>query len=377
MLLFYTAGESHGRGVFAFIDGLPAGLRVDRNLINADLARRQKGYGRGGRMSIELDIVDVLSGLRGGLTLGSPVLLAVWNRDFEDWKKYMDPWEIIPGRELHTPRPGHADLAGAARFRQKDLRNVLERSSARETAGRVAAGGLLRSFLSCLGIKACSWVTRIGEVSYDGPFDHERRETSSVFCPDEEITRDMEKVIDRVAKEGDTVGGEFIVAIEGLPAGIGSYTQWDQRLDALLSLHLMSIPAIKAVQIGAGVATASMPGSMVHDPILTTYPKRRSSNNAGGLEGGVTNGEPVVVRCTMKPIPTLNKGMPTFDMITGSSVQANYERSDVCAVPAASAVGEAVTIIAVSSAILAGFTQPSMDALLKAFGNHRRYWEGI
>ncbi|HVN72817.1 MAG TPA: chorismate synthase [Desulfomonilia bacterium] len=377
MLLFYTAGESHGRGIFSFIDGLPAGLRVDRDSINADLARRQKGYGRGGRMSIEQDTADVLSGLRGGHTMGSPVLLAVWNRDFENWQKYMDPWEIIPGRELHTPRPGHADLAGAARFRHKDLRNVLERSSARETASRVAAGGFLRSFLSCLGIKACSWVTRIGETAYDGPFDLERRDASSVFCPDKNATLSMEHSIDRASQEGDTIGGEFVVMVEGLPAGIGSYTQWDQRLDALLSMHLMSIPAIKAVQIGAGVACGILPGSMVHDPILATYPKSRPSNNAGGLEGGVTNGEPIVVRCTMKPIPTLKKGMPTFDMLTGSSVRASYERSDVCAVPAASVVGEAVAIIAVSSAVLAGFTQPSMDALLHAFGNHRRYWEGL
>jgi chorismate synthase len=377
MLHFYTAGESHGRGVFSFLDGLPAGLKVDRDTINADLARRQKGYGRGPRMSIEQDIVDVLSGIRGGFTLGSPVLMAVWNRDFEDWKEYMDPWEIIPGRELHTPRPGHADLAGAARFRHTDLRNVLERSSARETAGRVAAGGLLRSFLFCLGIKAYSWVTRIGASAYNGPFDQMKRDSSSVFCPDERSTQDMEHVIDQIASAGDSIGGEFVVVIEGLPAGIGSYTQWDQRLDALLSMYLMSIPAIKAVQIGAGVACGELPGSKVHDPILPTQPKTRSSNNAGGLEGGVTNGNPVVVKCTMKPIPTLKKGMPTFDMRTGMAVQANYERSDVCAVPAASVVGEAMAIIAVSSAIIAGYNQPSMDALKKAFDKHRKFWVGL
>jgi chorismate synthase len=377
MLHFYTAGESHGRGVFSFLDGLPAGLKVDRDTINADLARRQKGYGRGPRMSIEQDIVDVLSGIRGGFTLGSPVLMAVWNRDFEDWKEYMDPWEIIPGRELHTPRPGHADLAGAARFRHTDLRNVLERSSARETAGRVAAGGLLRSFLSCLDIKAYSWVTRIGASTYDGPFDQLMRDNSSVFCPDERSTLDMVHVIDQITSAGDSIGGEFVVVIEGLPAGIGSYTQWDQRLDAQLSMHLMSIPAIKAIQIGAGVACGDLPGSKIHDPILPTQPKTRSSNNAGGLEGGVTNGEPMVVKCTMKPIPTLKKGMPTFDMRTGMAVQASYERSDVCAVPAASVVGEAMAIMAVSSAIIAGYNQPSMDALKKAFDKHRKFWEGL
>jgi len=377
MLLFYTAGESHGRGIFTFLDGLPAGLVVDRDAINADLARRQKGYGRGGRMTIEQDKADILSGIRGGVTLGSPVLMAVWNRDFENWKDFMDPWRINPGRELHTPRPGHADISGAARFRHLDLRNVLERASARETAGRVAAGGLLRSFLSCLGIRAHSWVTRIGSSSYGGEFNRHGRDASSVFCPDEKISRDMERLIDEASGEGDSLGGEFVVVLEGLPAGIGSYTQWDQRLDALLAMHLMSIPAIKSVQIGAGIATAEMPGSKVHDPILTTRPKSRPTNNAGGLEGGVTNGEAVVARCTMKPIPTLRKGMPSFDMRTREAVTSAYERSDVCAVPAASVVGEAMAIIAAASAILAGYSQPNMAAMEKAFAEQRKYWEAL
>ncbi|HPI91929.1 MAG TPA: chorismate synthase [Deltaproteobacteria bacterium] len=377
MLVFYTAGESHGRGVFAFLDGLPAGLRVDRGVIDADLARRQLGYGRGGRMAIEKDRVDVLSGIRGGLTLASPILLAVWNRDFENWKQFLDPWRIEAGRELHTPRPGHADLAGAVRYRHKDLRDVLERSSARETAGRVAAGGLLKSFLSALGIEVCSWVTRIGPIAYDGPFDLQASDASSVFCPDGKATGEMERAIDHAAADGDSLGGEFVVTASGLPPGIGSYTQWDKRLDALLTLHLMSIPAIKAVQIGAGIACGEKPGSLIHDPILPTRPKTRSSNNAGGLEGGMTNGEPVVIRCTMKPIPTLTRGLPTVDLRDGSPVQAGYERSDVCAVPAASVVGEAMAVIALSGAILDGFTQPSMDALADAFAEHRTYWESL
>jgi chorismate synthase len=377
MLIFYTAGESHGRGVFAFLDGLPSGLDINRALIDTDLARRQKGYGRGGRMSIENDVVDVLSGLRGGITLGSPVLLAVWNRDFENWKEYMDPWKIIPGRELYTPRPGHADLSGAARFRHQDLRNVLERSSARETAGRVAAGGVLRSFLNVLGIESHSWVTRIGPVEYIGPFDVEKRDESSVFVPDETVTKEMEKAIDKTGEMGDTLGGEFIVTLEGLPAGIGSYTQWDQRLDALFSAALMSIPGIKAVQIGMGVECAKVAGSMIHDPILPSRPKNRASNNAGGLEGGISNGQPVVIRCTMKPIPTLKKGLPSIDLRDGSSVKADYERSDVCAVPAASVVGEAMAIIALSSAILNGFSQPNMELLIESFAGHRSYWEGL
>ncbi|HOO45407.1 MAG TPA: chorismate synthase, partial [Deltaproteobacteria bacterium] len=222
MLTFYTAGESHGRGVFSFLDGIPAGLEVSRDLIDADLARRQKGYGRGGRMAIEKDRADILSGIRGGRTLGSPVLMAVWNRDFENWKDVMDPWDIVPGKELYTPRPGHADLAGAARFGHRDLRNVLERSSARETAGRVAAGGLLRSLLGSLNIEVFSWVKRIGEVCFEGGFDREKRDSSSVFCPDAEASGSMEKAIDAVKISGDTIGGEFSIRVTGLPAGIGS-----------------------------------------------------------------------------------------------------------------------------------------------------------
>ncbi|HOS97886.1 MAG TPA: chorismate synthase [Deltaproteobacteria bacterium] len=377
MLVFNTAGESHGRGVFAFLDGLPAGLVVDRELIDRDLARRQMGYGRGGRMAIEKDRVDVLCGIRGGRTLGSPVLLAVWNADFENWKDHMDPWSIAPGRELHTPRPGHADLAGAARFRHLDLRNVLERSSARETAGRVAAGGLLRSFLAALGVHVHSWVTRIGQAVFEGPYSRELLDASSVFCPDPQATKAMEQAIDQAYEQGDSLGGDFTVVVSGLPAGIGSYTQWNQRLDALLSMHLMSIPAIKAVQIGAGIACGGLPGSRVHDPILPTRPRSRPTNNAGGLEGGMSNGEPVVLRCTMKPIPTLTRGLPTFDMRTGEETAAHYERSDVCAVPAASVVGEAMTIIAVTGAILSGFSQPSMAALSQAFAEQRRFWEGL
>lgn len=377
MLVFSTAGESHGRGVFAFLDGLPAGLRVDRSVIDSDLARRQKGYGRGERMALEHDVVDVLAGIRGGHTLGSPVLLAVWNRDFGNWEAFMDPWEIVPGREIHTPRPGHADLAGAARFHHRDLRNVLERSSARETAGRVAAGGILRAFLSALGIEACSWVTRIGPVECEASFDRDLRDGSGVFCPDRAAAREMEIAIDDASSRGDTLGGEFVVALRGLPAGIGSYTQWDMRLDALLASHLMSIPGIKAVQIGKGVGCAGLPGSLVHDPILPTHPRSRASNNAGGMEGGVSNGEPLEIRCSMKPIPTLAKGLASVDLRDGSPAQAAYERSDVCAVPAASVVGEAMAIIALSTAVLNSFCQPSMDALLPAFEGHRRYWEAL
>jgi chorismate synthase len=377
MLIFYTAGESHGRGVFTFVDGLPAGLKVAKDLINTDLERRQKGYGRGSRMSIEKDQVDILSGIRGGFTLGSPVLMAVWNRDFNNWQDYMDPWKIIEGKELYTPRPGHADLPGAARFRHKDLRNVLERSSARETAGRVAAGGLLRSFLKTLGVEAFSWVRRIGDAAFDGEFDTQLRDSSSVFCPDPDTTIDMEKIIDEIKENGDTIGGEFRVVLTGLPAGIGSYTQWDQRLDTLVSSHLMSIPGIKAVQIGKGIDCARLPGSQIHDEIEPSVPKSRKSNNAGGMEGGVSNSEPIEVTCTMKPIPTLKKGLGSIDIRNGSAVKAQYERSDYCAVPAASVVGEAMVIIAVSTAIINSFPSPNMDALAEAFDAQKAYWESL
>ena len=377
MLVFFTAGESHGRGVFALLDGLPAGLKVDRDLINNDLKRRQGGYGRVGRMSIEQDRVDVLSGIRGGVTLGSPILLAVWNKDFDNWKEYMDPWDTWEGMERYIPRPGHADLAGAARFRHKDLRNVLERSSARDTAARVAAGGLLRSLLKILDIEVYSWVSRVGGVGFSGGFNRRLRDNSSVYCPDIDATEAMEKEIDRAIKNGDTVGGEFKVKAEGIPAGIGSYTQWNQRLDALLAEYLMSIPGIKAVQIGKGVDSALIPGSKLHDEIVPGKPKKRQTNNAGGLEGGVTNGEAIEVTCTMKPIPTLMKGLASVDMRDEKKVKAEYERSDYCAVPAASVVGEAMVILAVCHALLDSFPLPNMDLLLDAFGSHRKYWEGL
>ncbi len=377
MLTFTTAGESHGRGVFAFLDGVPAGLEVDREVIDGDLSRRQKGYGRGGRMAIEQDRVDVLSGIRGGFTLGGPVLLAVWNRDFDNWKDYMDPWGIAPGRELFTPRPGHADLAGAARFRHTDLRNVLERSSARETAGRVAAGGLLRCLLSALGMEVHSWVRGIGEVVFTGEYDRALRDSSSVFCPDSDATADMERLIDTAREQGDTLGGEFKVVLSGMPAGIGSYTQWDQRLDALLSAQLMSIPGIKAVQIGIGTEAAVLHGSRVHDVILPGAPKGRKTNHAGGIEGGVSNGQPIEVLCTMKPIPTLKRGLRSVDIRSGEAVKAEYERSDCCAVPAASVVGEAAVIIAACQAILTSFGLPSVAPLVEAFDSHRSYWESL
>lgn len=328
-------------------------------------------------MAIEQDRVDVLCGLRGGITLGGPILLAVWNRDFDSWKELMDPWSIAPGRELYIPRPGHADLAGAARFRHTDLRNVLERSSARETAARVTAGGLLRCLLRALGISVHSWVRRIGSVEFTGEYDPAIKDSSSVFCPDPKATLAMERQIDEAIERGDTLGGEFTVVVEGLPAGIGSCTQWDRRLEALLAAQLMSIPGIKAVQAGLGIEAASLPGSRVHDEILPGRPKHRPTNNAGGMEGGMSNGEPLVLTCSMKPIPTLKQGLRSVDIRTGEAVRAGYERSDTCAVPAASVVGEAAVIIAVSQALLMSFSLPNMSLLIEAFESHRAYWMSL
>jgi chorismate synthase len=370
MLTFYTAGESHGRGIFAFLDGVPAGLNISKEIIDKDLARRQMGYGRGGRMKIEKDQVDVLSGIRGGITLGSPVLLAVWNADFENWKSHMDPFSITPGKELYTPRPGHADLPGAIRFGHKDLRNVLERASARETAGRVSAGGLLRCLLNDLGIKVYGSVTGIGKVKFDGAFDMGKRDASSVFCPDSVTSKEMEKTIDQAIKDGDTLGGDFRIEISGLPAGIGSSAQWNKRLDTVISAFMMSIPAIKAVQIGKGIESGAINGSGLHDEIYAGG--KRKTNNAGGIEGGISNGENIVVTCTMKPIPTLIRGLNSIDIRNGTETRAEYERSDYCAVPAASVVGEAMMIISITCAILSDFGQANMGELKYAFEEHRR-----
>jgi chorismate synthase len=370
MLTFLTAGESHGRGVFAFLEGIPAGLNISKEVIDKDLARRQMGYGRGGRMKIEKDRVDVLSGIRGGVTLGSPVLLAVWNADFENWKSYMDPFSIVPGKELYTPRPGHADLSGAIRFGHKDLRNVLERASARETAARVAAGGVLRCLLSELGIDVYGYVTEIGKTRFDGMFNIVKRDASSVFCPDAGITIEMELEIDKAVKEGDTLGGVFRTEATGLPAGIGSSAQWNKRLDTFVSASMMSIPAIKAVQIGRGFEAGTVRGSELHDEIYEGG--MRKTNNAGGMEGGISNGENIVATCTMKPIPTLMKGLNSIDIRNGAETRAGYERSDYCAVPSASVVGEAMMIISIASAILDDFGQASMAELKYAFDEHRR-----
>jgi len=363
MLRFLTAGESHGPGLTVVVEGLPAGLPVDRSAIDADLRRRQGGYGRGGRMKIETDIVEVLSGVRHGHTLGSPVCLLVRNKDFENWRDVMSPDPIPPGspprRVLKYPRPGHADLAGALKYDTRDLRNVLERASARETAMRVAAGALARGLLKAAEVEVRSHVLRIGGAGLPaGPPVAwpalDRVEDSPVRCADPAASAAMIAEIDRAKRDGDTVGGIFEVVVRGLPPGLGSFAQWDRKLDGRLAQALMSIHAVKAVAVGAGFAAGQASGAAFHDEILYDDERglHRPSNRAGGLEGGVTNGEEVRAQAVVKPIPTLLIPLRSVDLRTKEPQAASVERSDTCVVPAAGVVGEAMTAFVLADAML-------------------------
>jgi chorismate synthase len=375
MLRFLTAGESHGPALTVIVEGLPAGLPVDRKTIDADLRRRQGGYGRGGRMKIETDLVEVLSGVRHGKTLGSPVALLVRNKDFENWKDVMSPEPLPPDtpprRVLKYPRPGHADLAGALKYLTDDLRNVLERASARETAMRVAAGALARCLLTAIGIEIRSHVVRIGSAGLPAgpplPWESlEKVEESAVRCVDAEAGAAMIAEIDRAKKDGDTVGGIFEVVVRGLPPGLGSFAQWDRRLDGRLAQALMSIHAVKAVAVGAGFAAGHVSGARFHDEILYDDARglHRGSNRAGGLEGGVTNGEEIRAQAVVKPIPTLLIPLRSVDLKTKEPQAASVERSDTCVVPAAGVVGEAMVAWVVADAVLEKFGGDSLPELL-------------
>lgn len=390
MLRFLTAGESHGLALVAIVEGLPAGLPVTEEEINRDLARRQGGYGRGGRMQIERDRVRFLSGLRRGKTLGSPLTLLIENRDWPHWREIMDPGPLpsagleagaVAG-EMTRPRPGHADLPGAIKYAHRDLRNVLERASARETAARVAVGAVARLLLRRLGIEVRSRVLAIGGARDETPLPPleesaywERVETSPLRCGDEEAAERMKSAIDEAARRGDTLGGVWEVAAFGVPPGLGSYVHWDRRLDGLLGQAVLSIPAIKGVEIGLGFRAAERFGSEVHDELLIRERNGyrewyRPTNRAGGLEGGVTNGEPVVIRAAMKPIPTLGQPLRSVDLRTFEPVEAARERSDVCAVPAASVVGEAVVAWVLAQAALEKCGGDNLEEVL-------RNWEGF
>jgi chorismate synthase len=382
---FLTAGESHGEALTAVIDGVPAGLPLTLADIDADLARRQRGYGRGGRMKIERDQVRLVSGVRWGQTLGSPITLQIANRDWENWKATMSVAPPEPGvaqKEVTRPRPGHADLAGAMKYGHHDIRNVLERSSARETTARVAVAGVAKRVLGEFGITILSHVVEIGGAripeSLDLPWEEVRRraEASGVRCADPETEAAIITAIDQAKAKGDTLGGVFEVVALGCPVGLGSYVQWDRRLDGRLAQAFCSIQAIKGAELGLGFESARRPGSAVHDEILFDAQSgfRRSSNNAGGLEGGVTNGQPVIVRAAMKPLSTLRTPLKSVDLATKEAVEAVVERSDVCAVPAAGIVGEAMMAIVLAQAFLDKFGGDSVDEIRR---NYAAYLDSL
>ena len=382
MFRWLTAGESHGPQLTILIEGLPSGLEISSEDLRPDLKRRQGGHGRGGRQQIEVDQARITAGVRGGYTLGSPVALVIENRDHANWTV-----EMTPEKEGFAPtpitrlRPGHADLAGALKYQHSDVRNVLERSSARETAARVAAGGVARKLLAHFGIRIFSFTQSVGTIDagYDSidvsGLDEATIEASPVRCPDPAISARMVAAIDAAGERGDTLGGTFRVVATGLPIGLGSHVSWDRKLDGRLAWAVMSINAIKGVEIGAGFEGAARPGSEFHDQIGYEGGRfRHLSNRAGGLTGGVTNGEPIDLRAAIKPISTMKKPMQSVDLKTKEKVEAHYERSDVCVVPAAGVIGESMTALVLAEAFLEKF---GGDSINEIEANHRNYLEQI
>ncbi|WHY74696.1 chorismate synthase [Fictibacillus enclensis] len=382
---YLTAGESHGPQLTTILEGVPSGLPLTAQAINEELSRRQKGHGRGRRMQIEKDQAIINSGVRHGYTLGSPITLAVENRDFKHWTKIMgaepleDDSEEVK-RQITRPRPGHADLNGAIKYNHRDMRNVLERSSARETTVRVAAGAVAKQLLKELGIQVGGHVIEIGGVvaekmDYDTLKDlQERTEASPVRCLDEEAGLKMMKAIDEAKENGDSIGGIVEVIVEGMPIGVGSYVHYDRKLDAKLAAAVMSINAFKGVEIGIGFEAAHKPGSLVHDEITWNKDEgySRKTNNAGGFEGGMTTGMPVVVRGVMKPIPTLYKPLQSVDIDSKEAFQASIERSDSCAVPAASVVAEAVVAWELAAALVEQFGADNIERMKENIARHNQ-----
>ena len=389
MLRFSTAGESHGPGLVGIIEGLPAGLPISTADINRELSRRQQGYGRGGRMKIEQDEVVILSGVRNEVTLGSPVSFVIWNRDYENWSDIMGPGPCsrVNDRRVTRPRPGHADLAGGMKYHHSDLRNVLERASARETAARVAAGAFFKKFLEAFDIYIYSQVIEIGGVPAL-PVEVTRQnlaevqqvlDQSPVRCYDPESARRMMARIDQAREEGESLGGVFETGALGVPPGLGSHTAWHMRLDSRLAALMISIPAIKAFEIGEGIANSRLPGSQVHDAIYLngTGGIERKTNRAGGLEGGISNGETILIRAYMKPIPTLYKPLTSVNTATWQEEKAEVERSDICAVPAAAVVGEAMMAYGLAQAFSEKFAGDHMEELQTAFREYRSYLKKV
>ena len=381
MFRFLTAGESHGPCLTMIIEGLPANMTVEKSLIDADLRRRQGGYGRGGRMKIEKDAVRFLSGVRHGKTLGSPVTMQIENRDWVNWEERMNPEPVETQIDPVTRvRPGHADFTGAMKYGHSDIRNVIERSSSRETAARVAVGGLCRQLLGQFGMSIHSHVLSVADVGYEtslpvtrdgyAPEMWDAVEASQMRCADADLTERMIARILEAKRDGDTCGGVFEVVAFGVPIGLGSFSQWDRRLSARLGMAMMSIPSVKAMEIGSGFGASRVTGSHVHDVLRHGEDGKwfHLTNNAGGIEGGITNGEPVVVRVGVKPIPTLAHPLPSVDIASGENIeQSRYERSDVCVVPAAGVVGEAMMAIVLTGALLEKFGGDSLEEMKRNY----------
>jgi chorismate synthase len=381
MLRYFTSGESHGEALVAFLSGLPAGLEVDQAFVDRELWRRQQGYGRGGRMKIERDTAHILSGVRHGKTIGSPISLILQNKDWKNWTEALpvEPGDPEKHKRVASPRPGHADLAGALKYNFPEARYVLERASARESAARVAIGALAKSFLAEFGIEVLSHVIAVGKASIEN-FQPSWEQIHALWkkdevllnCVDPEAEQRMKGEVDKILRTGDSVGGIFEVVAHNVPPGLGTYVQWDERLDALLAGAVMSLQAVKAVEIGAGVAAATSAGSEVHDEIgygeaagFTGFTRNR--NNAGGIEGGVSNGEDIRVRGYLKPISTLRRPLQSVDFASREPVKAAYERSDVCVVPAAGVAAEAMVALTVARCALEKFGGDSMGETLRNF----------
>jgi chorismate synthase len=386
MLRWSTSGESHGESLMALVSGMPAGIVVEQSILDRELWRRQQGYGRGGRMKIERDTAHIVSGVRHGKTIGSPITILIANNDWKNWQEALPVEEGDPGKHkrVASPRPGHADLAGVLKYNFPEARYVLERSSARETAARVAAGGLAKLLLRELGIEVLSHVVALGTVSISGDsiaweqiVELSRRDEVLLNCADPDTERRMKAEVDDVYKMADTVGGVFEVRAHNVPPGLGSYVNWDERLDARLAAAVMSVQAVKAVEIGSGTVAAASRGSAVHDEIAYDVDRdfagfTRRSNRAGGLEGGVTNGEDVVVSGYLKPISTLRRPLESVDFETRQPVKAAYERSDVCVVPAAGVVGEAMVALTLAQAALDKFGGDSLLEVKRNFDGYLR-----
>ena len=388
MLRFTTAGESHGRGLVAVLEGLPAGLPVDLAQLNHELKRRQWGYGRGGRMKIEQDQVEVLGGVRHGLTLGSPLAMLILNRDWANWTEVMavEARELAPekSRRVKRPRPGHTDLAGGLKYDVRDLRNILERSSARETAARVACGALAKQLLSVFGVEIRSHVIQLGGIPQT-PLELSWNQINSIpedaplRCADEQVQQRMVQAIDQIREARDTLGGVFEIVARGVIPGLGSHTAWDWKLDGRLAQAIMSIPAVKAVAIGSGIEASSLPGSEVHDEIAYNTETKgfiRATNRAGGLEGGITNGEEVRVRGHLKPLSTLRQPLRSVDIDTKKEESAAFERSDITAVPAAGVIGEAMVALVLAEAMREKFGGDSLGEMKRNFEGYREQLRG-